>query len=458
MLYKESASIGKDEIIYIRQGEIVRYFEEHKLRDLAKESGKSTEYDEASKKFIEHKQSLEESLEKLIDSYDDCINVIGEGHVLHNSTIENLLNKNFVFTLNKAQITKDVDKSNEILEAAKLLETTLDSAEKLKSKQILQFKEEELNTIDTYISLIKAKTTFLKRKKIAYETKLIFLEQIDNLIDTKNEALNEGARSKSEANKVRESLVNSISYKFGLLVSLRAKSKSFASFDYKMQQSIQVNENVDLILEVEEENSLSNLFLDGIKGGDESKSIYLNTLELLRGVKSIKHFSNSDAESLRKKTRKQLEEVFFHYDNPKDYLKYENGENSKKNSPGYNSEKYLEIILKNAQSKIIFIDQPEDNLGNSFITETLIKLIRDIKFNKQIFLVTHNPSIVVYGDAESVIIAENDQNKIRYKQVVLEHPESQKKVCGILDGGEYIFNMRARKYNIKRILKSQSNG
>lgn len=83
----------------------------------------------------------------------------------------------------------------------------------------------------------------------------------------------------------------------------------------------------------------------------------------------------------------------------------------------------------------------------------MVKLIREIKFNKQIFLVTHNPSIVVYGDAESIIIASNESNKISYKQVVLENQNAQKEICGILDGGEYIFNMRSKKYNIKRILK-----
>ena len=117
-----------------------------------------------------------------------------------------------------------------------------------------------------------------------------------------------------------------------------------------------------------------------------------------------------------------------------------------------------EGVHLNPKSKIIFIDQPEDNLGNKFITDTLVSLIRKIKFSKQVFLVTHNPSIVVYGDAESIIIAENNSNKISYKQVVFENQTSQKEICGILDGGEYIFDMRAKKYNIKRILKNNSNG
>lgn len=34
------------------------------------------------------------------------------------------------------------------------------------------------------------------------------------------------------------------------------------------------------------------------------------------------------------------------------------------------------------KNKIIFIDQPEDNLGNKFISEELVTIIRDIKFKK----------------------------------------------------------------------------
>ncbi|MDP3444255.1 MAG: ATPase, partial [Ignavibacteria bacterium] len=97
-------------------------------------------------------------------------------------------------------------------------------------------------------------------------------------------------------------------------------------------------------------------------------------------------------------------------------------------------------------------------LGNRFISENLVEMIRNIKFQKQIFLVTHNPSIVVYGDAENIVIARNDGNKIDYKQVVLENKDSQKEICHILDGGQYIFDMRAKKYNIKRILNESTNG
>lgn len=141
--------------------------------------------------------------------------------------------------------------------------------------------------------------------------------------------------------------------------------------------------------------------------------------------------------------------IFDYFDNPIEYLKYSEDNTSKNNSPGYNSEKYLETILKDGNSKIVFIDQPEDNLGNKFITDNLIDLLRILKFKKQIFLVTHNPSIVVYGDAENIIMCSNIENIIKYEQFVLEDKDHQIEICNVLDGGRYIFEQRARKYNIK---------
>lgn len=114
--------------------------------------------------------------------------------------------------------------------------------------------------------------------------------------------------------------------------------------------------------------------------------------------------------------------------------------------------------MNNPKCGLVIIDQPEDNLGNKFISDQLVELIRKIKFKKQIFLITHNPAIVVYGDAESIIIAENLDNRISYKQVKLEDIESQKIICETLDGGEYIFDNRSRKYNIQRLLQEAGNG
>ena len=123
-------------------------------------------------------------------------------------------------------------------------------------------------------------------------------------------------------------------------------------------------------------------------------------------------------------------------------------------SPGWKTAILTELILQYDKDRApLIIDQPEDNLGNKYIADELVAQIRTIKFSKQLFLVTHNPSIVVYGDAENVILAENNENRIKYKQLVLEDLAAQKQICDTLDGGKYIFHNRYQKYNIHRLLR-----
>ncbi len=211
-----------------------------------------------------------------------------------------------------------------------------------------------------------------------------------------------------------------------------------------------------MVLEIEEKENVKDKILEGMNDSVSSESLYKNILCLIYDVKRIKNLPDNTQENFRKKINTQLKSILEYFERPIEFLDYQEGGSSKNNSPGFNSEKYLDTILRNGNSKIVLIDQPEDNLGNKFIIEKLIDLIRKIKFHKQIILVTHNPSIVVYGDAENIILAENDNNKIEYKQLVLEDKEFQKQICQVLDGGQYIFDQRARKYNIEKLLKENN--
>jgi len=111
----------------------------------------------------------------------------------------------------------------------------------------------------------------------------------------------------------------------------------------------------------------------------------------------------------------------------------------------------LNSFLDKNEKNVLMIDQIEDNIDNKYISENLVNLIRKLKKNMQIILVTHNPSIAIYGDAENIIIAENTDNKITYKQGGLENEEIRKEACKILDGGDIAFKNRMDKYNIEKL-------
>src|SRR5262249_4595881 len=70
-------------------------------------------------------------------------------------------------------------------------------------------------------------------------------------------------------------------------------------------------------------------------------------------------------------------------------------------STGQRCTTILPILLVQSERPLL-IDQPEDNLDNAFIYDTIVKALRDVKGGRQVIFVTHNPNIPVLGDAERV--------------------------------------------------------
>ena len=148
------------------------------------------------------------------------------------------------------------------------------------------------------------------------------------------------------------------------------------------------------------------------------------------------------------------------------------GDKFEQMSPGKKAFIVLKLILEFSDSKIpVLIDQPEDSLDNRAIYTELTKYIKETKEDRQIIIVTHNPNIVVSGDAENIIVAnqqsDNSPNqngkKFDYINGALENRNNNSKsefilqkynirehVCDILEGGEDAFMSREKKYSINR--------
>ncbi len=144
-------------------------------------------------------------------------------------------------------------------------------------------------------------------------------------------------------------------------------------------------------------------------------------------------------------------------------------------SPGKKALVLLKLLINLEESKSpILIDQPEDDLDNRSVFDDLIPFIRDKKVDRQIIIVTHNANVVVGGDAEGIIIANQDginapNNKSRFeyrigaieentavfeadgniKAGILNGKGIQQHICDVLEGGEVAFDLRRNKYHIK---------
>lgn len=130
------------------------------------------------------------------------------------------------------------------------------------------------------------------------------------------------------------------------------------------------------------------------------------------------------------------------------------GKNYKSLSPGWKSAVILDLVLGyESNSAPIIIDQPEDNLAIGYINHKLIEMIKEIKENKQVLLVSHNATIPMLGDAQNVIVCENDGDKIIIKSAALESDIKGKKtldwIAELTDGGKPSIKKRVKKYNFK---------
>ncbi|AOS97838.1 hypothetical protein AUP74_02436 [Microbulbifer aggregans] len=76
-------------------------------------------------------------------------------------------------------------------------------------------------------------------------------------------------------------------------------------------------------------------------------------------------------------------------------------ENIEKGSAGQKAAAILAFLLSHGENPII-VDQPEDDLDNALIYQLIVSQIHQNKKRRQIIMVTHNPNIVVNGDAEYV--------------------------------------------------------
>lgn len=107
----------------------------------------------------------------------------------------------------------------------------------------------------------------------------------------------------------------------------------------------------------------------------------------------------------------------------------------------------LWLLLDADDQRPLLIDQPEDELDNSFLWKSLIPALRALKGKRQIILVTHNPNIVVNADADQVVQldATADRGYVEV-QGAIENPAVRGAIVDTVDGGRDAFELRRAKY------------
>lgn len=94
------------------------------------------------------------------------------------------------------------------------------------------------------------------------------------------------------------------------------------------------------------------------------------------------------------------------------------GKDYEKLSLGTRSSYGVSRVIKNCQSSILFLDQPEDNIDSYTIAKTLIPAIKENDKIGQVFIITHNSNTGILTDPQTTTVCSFRTNDIQnsYRQ------------------------------------------
>ena len=114
-------------------------------------------------------------------------------------------------------------------------------------------------------------------------------------------------------------------------------------------------------------------------------------------------------------------------------------------SAGQRAAAMLAFLLAHGNEPLV-LDQPEDDLDNHLIYGLVVQQIRSNKLRRQLIIVTHNPNIVVNGDAELIYALEFDKGQCQIKERgSLQDQTMRREVCQVMEGGEEAFERRYQR-------------
>lgn len=113
-------------------------------------------------------------------------------------------------------------------------------------------------------------------------------------------------------------------------------------------------------------------------------------------------------------------------------------------SAGQRAAAMLAFLLAHGSEPLV-LDQPEDDLDNHLIYGLVVQQIRSNKQRRQLIIVTHNPNIVVNGNAELIHVLDFNNQCFVKKTNTLQDLAMRKEVCEVMEGGKEAFERRYQR-------------
>ena len=288
--------------------------------------------------------------------------------------------------------------------------------------------------------------------------KYSFEEKIRNII---NKYI---SRYDNEINKINSTNSQIIKNKNSLIKHTTSYVTGIKEFNESLKELLDVNYEIKGIEKEFEGNKLyiinnlkisEEILLSAIQNNINSKKIKIDSLSNLKPQDLFKkNFIKNKATSYEEFADNVYNEIASKNQKVYKVIDY-NGNDFDKLSPGWKTAIILDIMLKYDEDNApLIIDQPEDNLANSYINNGLIESLKKAKLNKQILIVSHNATIPMLGDAQNIVLCRNIGNKIKIVSEKLEGEIDGKPVIDyvaeITDGGKKAIKKRFKKYNFKK--------
>lgn len=120
-------------------------------------------------------------------------------------------------------------------------------------------------------------------------------------------------------------------------------------------------------------------------------------------------------------------------------------------SRGYNSQMYFALMAdRSIGDGIYIVDQPEDQISQKAIKESVLGEFRDIASSRQVILITHNPQFIVNLDVDNVVFIGKSEDKLSILSGALEYECADYNMLDIvaenIEGGLDTIRKRMKRY------------
>jgi len=426
--------------------DIVEQIENYKksgISALLEEKQRLTQEDKLIKEYLQGVESVAKALNTVLTEV--CIPDIDDG--ITDKDIRQLLEKNRANILNSIE---DIHKSlGDIDQQKAILQDLIQKSEWSERKNINEqnyinacegLSEEDWDTKKLDELLVRQKNKQEEIDKILRQK-----QQLIVLEEEKDKIKKEYEDKLIYIRKERQEFINSVIGKndtVKIQINPFSEKNSFEHMikEYTQKDGISINADIE---------KLSNDVFG--KGGIESfrKTI----LEIRKGVEN-KQFSAVLKKAIQDMDEKIFDKMITFIPSDELVVQYK-PEGGRKYLPlssasaGQKTTAILTFIL--AYGKIpLLLDQPEDDLDNKLVYDLVVKRLKKAKSKRQVIVVTHNANIPVNGDAEYITSMDSATRFVQIKaQGTLDKEEVRKEICDVMEGTEYAFEMRAKKYHLK---------